>query len=767
MENQKKPLILSKLFFPMMIFVIFGFFVFSSALSYFKLSRANFEDMAKRAQKAAEIIAISIDGEKLDSLKNFNDTKTEEYKDIMNYVRNVLAVDSQITNVYALRRTDSKDTLSFIIDSTESTGRNIDGTITDVPGAFIGETYDTNQSPRMMDGLNTSTHEDVVTHDKWGDWISGYTPIKDSTGKTVAVLGVDITAKHYYEFQNLLIRAETTSGMFFFICTILFAMIFNYRHAKLRDYISITIGEANSIIEYSPIGIYSLLPDGTIDSFNPKMVELSGDKSAKDIIGVNAFELESYKKSGLDKYFRQGLAGKPFEVETPYTSQLGNKTTFRKYIGTPIFHTNTKKVAKLLLIVQDVTQQKNLENQIKYYSKELETEIMKKTSKLRSIIAEQKKTEKAMLNILDDYRMSEENLKKERDRANAVVSSMDEGLILTDQSNKIVLLNQAGGAILRTVPQEANGKTVANFIKLFDSTGVQQNFKRLLNKVVADGEIVRIGLEDGIFCAKTNNVHFPISIVLSPFRSDGITGAVITFRDITPQKELDEAKNSFISVASHQLRTPLTSIRWYAEMLMHGGMKKMSEKEKKYADHIYTGTLRLNETINLLLSISRIESGKREVDKEYLHFTDCLNGTLTQLKAQLDQKGIKIITTIDKNIPTYYGSRTQVDQVLLNLLSNAIRYSPTGEAIEISAKRFNDGVIISIKDHGIGIPKNEHDKIFDKFYRASNAIKAVPDGSGLGLSLVKALVEAWGGKVEFESKEGSGSSFSFTIPSKK
>ncbi|MFH2018838.1 MAG: ATP-binding protein, partial [bacterium] len=533
---------------------------------------------------------------------------------------------------------------------------------------------------------------------------------------------------------------------------------------RFRAYIMEKLGEIQIIFENAPVGIYTILPDGTISTFNPKMVELSGVEYSQKIIGQNALKLDTYKKAGMDKFFKRGLAGESFEVETPYTSHFGHKTTHRHYIGTPLFVPNTKKVSRLLLIVQDITKQKELEKQNVEYSKNLELKVKQQTKHLEHQLQMEENSKKAMQNILEDYKQSEGSLKKERDRANAILSSMDEGVILTNQENNIVLINQAGGTALHTAPADTIGKKISHYIKLEDANEKKYNVENYIKNVIGHGDIARIGLGDKLFCKPPNNSKFPISLLITPFHSDGISGSVLVFKNIIKDKQLDEAKSSFISVASHQLRTPLTSIRWYAEMLRAESMKNFTEKERKYTENIYNGALRLNEIINLLLSLSRIESGKVQSKIEKLNCSECLAGILTQLSSQITKKAVHIEKEIDDDLPAVFGDRLQIEQALSNLLSNAINYSHTGGTIKIITKKEAGGIKISIKDNGIGIPTEEKNKIFDRFFRASNAIKIVPNGSGLGLTLVKELVKSWGGQIEFTSEENRGSTFSFTIP---
>ena len=242
-------------------------------------------------------------------------------------------------------------------------------------------------------------------------------------------------------------------------------------------------------------------------------------------------------------------------------------------------------------------------------------------------------------------------------------------------------------------------------------------------------------------------------------------GAVEVFRDVTEEKEIEKLRTDFLSLASHQLRTPLSGTRWLIETLKKETLGSLNEKQKEYVDNIYKVNSRLLHLVSDILNALHIQSGTMKLNK--LKFT---LGYLYQEVAVMMQpvaKNKKIIMEIDtkENISaTIYTDLVLVKSIIESLVANAIDYSNPGEKIFLSAIETSDEVICSVKDNGIGIPVNERKRIFERFYRASNAQRAKTDGTGLGLYTAHILAEKIGAEITFESQENKGSTFYLKIP---
>jgi two-component system sensor histidine kinase VicK len=291
--------------------------------------------------------------------------------------------------------------------------------------------------------------------------------------------------------------------------------------------------------------------------------------------------------------------------------------------------------------------------------------------------------------------------------------------------------------------------------------------KDILRNIFKDDESLVFSAEQDIFFeAGVDKNKRPVAAVVTLLRDK--SAAVMMFRDITEEKQLNEARDHFVALASHQLRTPLTSIRWYAEMLEDVNIGALNELQKEFVGRIHTGSLKLDEMINMLLALAKIESQQMAdtyANIDLKHFIQTVVDDAAAI-VKYKQTEVSILTKPEKIEPLML-QEIKLRQVISNLLSNAVQYSPVGGKVGIMAEMKGGAVEVTVKDSGIGIPSAEQPKIFTKFFRASNAMKTRPDGSGLGLALVKELVLSWGGNVWFETEEGKGTIFHFTIPIKK
>lgn len=232
-------------------------------------------------------------------------------------------------------------------------------------------------------------------------------------------------------------------------------------------------------------------------------------------------------------------------------------------------------------------------------------------------------------------------------------------------------------------------------------------------------------------------------------------------------REMDETKDEFISMASHQLRTPLTSVKGYLSMVLDGDAGKLKGNQKELLDQAFVSSQRMVYLIADLLNVSRLKTGKFVIDAIPTNLAKVIESEISQLKEVA--KGKKITLTFDKpaNFPQLMLDETKIRQVIMNFVDNAIYYTPSGGKVKVELKEDKSNVYFAVKDDGIGIPQSEQSQLFTKFYRASNARKARPDGTGLGLFMAKKVVNAQGGEVLFESKEGKGSTFGFTFKKSK
>lgn len=374
----------------------------------------------------------------------------------------------------------------------------------------------------------------------------------------------------------------------------------------------------------------------------------------------------------------------------------------------------------------------------------------------------------ATLNLLEDSWKSKELLEEEGRRLQTILASIGDGLVLIDLNYKLVLVNAKALEIFTMPITDLLGKDLREVMKLYKNKIYVEKEEWPIEEVFLTKKIFTSTIEDNFGITTTaRSIEFPVSFSIASL-AGRFSGAVIVIRDATKDRELDEAKSGFISVASHQLRTPLTSIRWYSEMLLSEDAGPLNESQKDFMNEIHGGAQRLYQTVDLLLGISRVESGKLKTEKTQIDLGAFTGEITKELRSQFDEKNLelKVIPPDGEALSVWLDSIT-LRQVILNLVSNAIRYTNEKGYVEIKWW-MGDGdkreVVYMVHDNGIGIPESQKQRIFSKFFRAENARAQVPDGSGLGLALVKDLVESWGGRVWFESSEGNGTTFFFTVP---
>ncbi len=228
---------------------------------------------------------------------------------------------------------------------------------------------------------------------------------------------------------------------------------------------------------------------------------------------------------------------------------------------------------------------------------------------------------------------------------------------------------------------------------------------------------------------------------------------------------LDASKDEFISMASHQLRTPLTSVKGYLSMIIEGDFGVMKPEQKKVLEEAYTSTQRMVYLINDFLNVSRLQTGSFQLEASPVDLSMLIADEITQLQSAASARNVRLVYDPPSSFPTLKLDENKIRQVMMNLINNAIYYSKAGQGnVTMTLARHSGHISFKVSDDGIGVPKSEQHHLFSKFYRASNARKVRPDGTGIGLFMARKVVIAHGGAMVFESVEGQGSTFGFRLP---
>ena len=227
---------------------------------------------------------------------------------------------------------------------------------------------------------------------------------------------------------------------------------------------------------------------------------------------------------------------------------------------------------------------------------------------------------------------------------------------------------------------------------------------------------------------------------------------------------LDQLKSDFMATMSHELRTPLTSIIGYSDMLLSGMTGELNEKQSAFVDSILKGGESLLNLINDVLDLTKIEAGRLELNREAVDLRAALLGVLPVVKPRAQDKRIRISTFLPTDLPLVWADPGKLNQILLNLITNGIKYTHENGSVSVEARTVDETVEIWVNDTGIGIAREDQDKVFQRFTQIDSSATRSQGGTGLGLAIVRELVELHGGAIRVQSKLGKGSSFIFTMP---
>ena len=258
---------------------------------------------------------------------------------------------------------------------------------------------------------------------------------------------------------------------------------------------------------------------------------------------------------------------------------------------------------------------------------------------------------------------------------------------------------------------------------------------------------------------------YQAELAIAPIREGDKTLFYVSLcQDITLRKEVDRAKTEFVSLASHQLRTPLSAIRWYSEMLLSKYVGELNDKQRQYVKEIYAGNLRMVELVNALLNVSRIDLGTFAVEPEPVSLVEICESILLELTPQIVERK-QTVEKIFSSAPASYNADPKLIRIVFqNFLSNSVKYTQPEGRITVEIRTEEDSLYIRVSDNGYGIPKHQQTKIFEKLFRADNVRQKDTEGTGLGMYIVKAIVESSGGKIWFESEENKGTTFHVILP---
>ena len=461
-----------------------------------------------------------------------------------------------------------------------------------------------------------------------------------------------------------------------------------------------------SLIKNSPDTILTVDGDGKILFIN----RIAPNQSLEEFIGVSVYSFispdqsEKYKQF-LERTFKTG------EINANEFFGIDGKWYISRFV--PIMKDG--QIEKVMIIATDITEQKKYE--------EKQAQLLSQLS--------------------------------------VIINSVGDAILVTDKELRITTANPVFLDLIEDKESNVVGKLINDVVQCVDVDGesdshMNSHIEETVTKGITTECRSQIEISDGRTRA--------IGSINSPLKDSkgNIIGVVLSMRDISKEVEIDRMKTEFISTVSHELRTPLTSIKGYIDLILEGDTGDINDLQREFLGIVFDNTERLNNLIDDLLDIEKIESGEVRSNITKVSLSDLLGTTLKSMQTSADKKGLKLSSNIPDGAEIY-ADKDRIVRLFVNLFSNAIKYTKEGEVfIKLTKMKTIHKVVV--RDTGIGISKHDQKKIFTRFFRSDDDYAKSAGGTGLGLSIVKAIVEMHGGKIELKSELNKGSEFIVTFP---
>jgi len=384
-------------------------------------------------------------------------------------------------------------------------------------------------------------------------------------------------------------------------------------------------------------------------------------------------------------------------------------------------------------------------------------EKKKETPKIEKIkeIGKGEEMPRALLNILEDVEEERRKAEEEKNKTLAIIINFTDGLLVFDGERNLSLINPQAEDFFGVKAKEIVGRPTLELTKF-------PNLEPLVSLI---GREIK-----GVFRKElTIKENLTLEVSTVPMISgEEKLGTLVILHDITREKLIERIKTEFVSLSAHQLRTPLSAIKWTLRMLLDGDLGKITEEQKDFIEKTYKSNERMITLINDLLDVTRIEEGKYLYKPTPADLEAVCQFAINSFQEEIKRKKIRFeFKKPKKKLPQVVLDVEKMRLVVQNILDNAIRYTQAGGRVTISLKAVKKEIELSVKDTGVGIPEDQQERVFTKFFRGANVMRMETEGTGLGLFITKNIIEAHGGKIWFESEENKGTTFHITLPAKE
>ncbi|MDF1498105.1 MAG: ATP-binding protein [Patescibacteria group bacterium] len=397
----------------------------------------------------------------------------------------------------------------------------------------------------------------------------------------------------------------------------------------------------------------------------------------------------------------------------------------------------------------------------------LEIRLNAKTRQLREVISgldqqvkertiKLEKSQKALMNILEDIQFEKKIAQDERNKTDSIISNFSDGLLIFNNDNDLTTVNKMAEKYLNIKREKIEGRNIRNLYEV--------------NELKSIIEVIGIDIKDVFRKEVKIDEENILELTVSSTKQDNKNiSKFLILHNITREKKVQLLKTEFVSIAAHQLRTPLSAIKWTLTTLLDGDLGELNEQQINYLKKTNLSNERMIDLVDDLLNLSRIEEGKYIQVEDFIKIEDLVNEVLQEVEIKVNKKKLLIDFKQDKDISKISVDKEKIKLVIQNLVENAVNYcyEKTKIYISLTEDRKKNEIQFKITNSGIGIPEKVKRRMFTKFFRAENALKTETVGSGLGLFINKNIIESHGGKIWFDSEEGKDTIFYFILPIKK
>ncbi len=334
----------------------------------------------------------------------------------------------------------------------------------------------------------------------------------------------------------------------------------------------------------------------------------------------------------------------------------------------------------------------------------------------------------------------------EKSKLAAILSNIADGVIMTDSKTRIILANPASEHLFNFQQNKAIEKPLIEVLLNYE-------IDELLKKCINTGQERKAQID-------TTGGKF-LMVIAVPLKTNKISGALLLFQDLTEMRGLQTMRREFVGNISHELRTPLAAIKAIIETLQDGAIKDSTVAED-FLNRVNLEVDSLTQMVNELIELSRIETGKTHLNMEPVNLNQEIQEAVSHLSPQAERKSVSLVLQLNGGLPLVLADRERLQQVIINIVHNAIKFTPSQGKITIQSDATDNSIMVHVSDTGIGISRDDLPHIFERFFKADKSRSN--SGSGLGLAIAKHIVQAHNGKIWVQSQEGQGSTFSFSIP---